>query len=114
MAQTTGYAGPTVSDEKTSPDARGVIYLGCAVRAMIGIVGPRARVLAQSLYSFFLFIISNLNPSLNLNLWPIYSQMILCHKQYYFGDIFIYYLYFYILPLFIFFLFFLHFYFFKS
>jgi hypothetical protein len=98
----TGHTGPTVSDEKTSPGARDIIYLGCAVGAMIGIVGPRARVLAQNMYSFFLFIISNLNPSLNLNLWPIYSQMILCHKQYYFGDIFIYYLYFYILPLFLF------------
>jgi hypothetical protein len=34
--------------------------------------------------------------------------MILCHKQYYFGDIFIYYLYFYILPLFILYFYFLN------
>jgi hypothetical protein len=60
-------------------------------------------------YIHLLFFISNLNPSLNLNLWSIYPQMILCHKQYYFGDIFIYYLYFYILHLFL-----LHFYFLKS
>jgi hypothetical protein len=56
-ARTTGHVGPTDSDEKASPSAHGVIYLGCAVGAKIGIVGPQARVLAQSLYSFFLFFL---------------------------------------------------------
>jgi hypothetical protein len=54
-ARTTSHVGPTDSDEKASPGARGVIYLGCAVGAKIRIVGPQARVSAQILYSFFLF-----------------------------------------------------------
>jgi hypothetical protein len=63
----------------------------------------RPRKWAQAAFSLiplpflFIFLIfssfpnSNLNPSLNLNLWRIYPQMILRHKQYFFGYIFIYY-----------------------
>jgi hypothetical protein len=56
------------------------------------------------LFFYFLFNLSNSNliPSLNSNLCQTYPQIILRHKKYQFGDIFIYIycLYFYILSLF--------------
>jgi hypothetical protein len=79
----------------------------CTWGSWAGALGVIARVwaerresAAQAGFAFFFLLFfstsfsplsnSSLNSSLNLNLWPIYPQMILRQKQYCFGDIFIY------------------------
>jgi hypothetical protein len=106
--QSAGFLGPRVTQSMGEEELglgraadKAVPPVGATVKARLrksGLGGPPGEDWAQARFVFFFFLFIYFftffsplsNSSLNLILWPIYPQMILRHKQYYFVDIFIF------------------------